>query len=63
MKHLFKYICKGVDSTSMKITNGDETQKFIDGQYIGPSRVPDEWLISKGSGISPPLKPPTYFFS
>jgi hypothetical protein len=37
MKYLFKYICKGVDRSSMKIVDGDEIQRFIEGRYIGPS--------------------------
>jgi hypothetical protein len=37
MKYLFKYICKGVDRSSMKIMDGDEVQRFVEGHYIGPS--------------------------
>ncbi|EFP93666.2 uncharacterized protein PGTG_19561 [Puccinia graminis f. sp. tritici CRL 75-36-700-3] len=39
MKYLFKYICKGVDRSSMRMTEGDETLKFINGRYIGPSEA------------------------
>ncbi|EHS63282.1 uncharacterized protein PGTG_21498 [Puccinia graminis f. sp. tritici CRL 75-36-700-3] len=39
MKYLFKYICKGVDRSSMRMTEGNETLKFINGRYIGPSEA------------------------
>jgi hypothetical protein len=37
MKYLFKYICKGVDWSSMRMNDSNETVKFINGRYIGPS--------------------------
>jgi hypothetical protein len=37
LKYLFKYITKGVDRSSMRMSEGDETRKFINGRYIGPS--------------------------
>jgi hypothetical protein len=37
MKYLFKYICKGIDRSSLRMTDGDETRRFINGRYIGPS--------------------------
>jgi hypothetical protein len=37
LKYLFKYICKGVDRSSMRLSHGDETEKYINGRYVGPS--------------------------
>jgi hypothetical protein len=37
LKYLFKYITKGVDRSHMSMSDGDETKKFINGRYIGPS--------------------------
>ncbi|KAI7963142.1 hypothetical protein MJO28_001236 [Puccinia striiformis f. sp. tritici] len=39
MKYLFKYICKGIDRSSLRMTEGDETRKFINGRYISPSEA------------------------
>jgi hypothetical protein len=36
--HVFKYITKGVDRSSMRMSDGDKTVKFINGRYIGPSK-------------------------
>jgi hypothetical protein len=37
LKYLFKYITKGIDRSSLRMLDGDETVKFINGRYIGPS--------------------------
>ncbi|KAI7933645.1 hypothetical protein MJO28_017542 [Puccinia striiformis f. sp. tritici] len=39
MKYLFKYICKGVDRSSLELLEGDETKAFVEGRYVGPSEA------------------------
>ncbi|KAI7958734.1 hypothetical protein MJO28_002525 [Puccinia striiformis f. sp. tritici] len=39
VKYLFKYIAKGPDRSAMQMEEGDETRRFINGRYVGPSEA------------------------
>ncbi|PLW05337.1 hypothetical protein PCASD_25579 [Puccinia coronata f. sp. avenae] len=56
LKYLFKYICKGVDRSSMRLTNGDETEKFINGRYVGPAKAAWRLLQFPTSKQFPPIQ-------
>jgi hypothetical protein len=46
LKYLFKYICKGVNRSLMRLSKGDEIEKFINGQYVGPVKGTLKLILS-----------------
>ncbi|KAI7943289.1 hypothetical protein MJO29_013133 [Puccinia striiformis f. sp. tritici] len=39
VKYLFKYITKGMDRSAMNLRDQDETRRFVNGRYVGPSEA------------------------
>ncbi|KAI7963108.1 hypothetical protein MJO28_001202, partial [Puccinia striiformis f. sp. tritici] len=37
VKYLFEYITKGMDRSAMNLRDQDETRRFVNGRYVGPS--------------------------
>ncbi|PLW07126.1 hypothetical protein PCANC_28251 [Puccinia coronata f. sp. avenae] len=56
LKYLFKYICKGVNRSLMRLSKGDEIEKFINGQYIGPVKAVWRLLQFPTSNRYPPIQ-------
>ena len=36
IKYIYKYIYKGSDCTTLRLIDGDEVNKYLQGRYIGP---------------------------
>ncbi|KAI7938124.1 hypothetical protein MJO28_015044 [Puccinia striiformis f. sp. tritici] len=56
VKYLFKYITKGVDRSAMRMEEGDETKRFINGRYIGPCEAAYRLFQFPTSERFPPIQ-------